>query len=115
MGRIAGYSCDRPECTTIVLEVTDRPRGWLTLDPHAGDGKTFELCSNKCVRLLALERERAERDARPSPRSGTDMSRKAAAAGAAGLIRWHRAGKHADPVEGCPECEAATAPEAANG
>ena len=66
MARATGYTCDREGCGTFVSTTDGKlPSGWMTLTVHAANDLrpgTFELCSNKCVRLLASEREKAERE-----------------------------------------------------
>lgn len=69
MSRISGHKCDGPRCTKTA-DGAKLPVGWLTLSVNAkvpgrpegetatnGDG--FHLCSNKCLKMLAIERYKA--------------------------------------------------------
>lgn len=44
------------------------PRGWmmLVIPNDNGHENAFDLCSNKCVRLKATEREKGERELAPT-------------------------------------------------
>ena len=115
MAKFEGHRCDRPECTNVgTVEDPSKqrlPDGWYTLDPHAPDGRKFDLCSAKCVRLLAGERERMDRPPKERAISHAVTGGTMAAAHAGNLTRWHKAGKHQDdPRPGCPMCEAETTP-----
>lgn len=112
MAKFTGHRCDRPECPTVADNSDPSkhaaPEGWYILDPQAPDGKKFELCSAKCVRLFVSEREKAEKPER-APRAEGEHRMQAAHQG--NMIRWHKAGSHdKEPRENCPMCEQLTAP-----
>ncbi len=68
MAKIAGFKCDGPKCI-VTAEGGNVPVGWMILGVRAvvagrAENEThtredFHLCSNKCLKMLAIERHRA--------------------------------------------------------
>ena len=86
--RITGYKCDGPRCT-VTAESANPPIGWMQLTVRAqvkgrpegesGPGPdSFDLCSNKCLKMLATERHKAamELGTEPKPHWMTSRERR---------------------------------------
>jgi hypothetical protein len=123
----SGFTCDNPTCGTFMVAET-LPTGWLVLrvqttDTQAARDNTFEVCSNRCLAELAIERHEAETDSRfsrrnPSTRGSTGPHR-LTPEGRASMQRNGRRSHHVrqhvrtnQPDESCEFCmEDLTAPD----
>lgn len=117
MGKFTGHRCDRDGCSTAEENPdptkNTAPPGWIIVNTQSPDGKNFEYCSARCVKLWATERERAEKGT-GKERGPDPLSPEGRAAVTAGIKRrWHNEGSHdAEPDPECPACIEATAPPA---
>lgn len=112
MAKATGFICDRPDCGAFQATTeTDPPPGWIVVRPYVPrDGQPSKsqsageilVCGNRCLKMVASDRAKAEKPERKGGTSGYSI----------GQLRYHHArGTHdGDPRDGCPDCEAATAP-----
>lgn len=114
MAQVQGFQCD--VCPTFSTSKDNNvPSGWMVLRVQVaasvGGGSTFHLCSNRCLKKLGADRERAERETSPNG-NGRISEEGRNQLQQNGMQMQHRKGSHADsPNLSCLLClDEATTP-----